>query len=668
METNIAKRNIESTFTAESQNFTIEASAKAFQILSSNLYTDKPMAIVRELSANALDAHMQAKEERPFSITLPNRMNPSFEIRDYGIGMSPETIRTLYTTFFGSDKNGDNDAIGGLGLGSKTPFSYTDTFTLLSFWQGVKYTWLCMIQEDGQPSISMVESEDTTEARGIQYIIPVKEGDFYTFSSKAKTVLKYFPKGSFEANDIEVTPVTYSLRRKEYGMRDSNNSNWPRVIMGPIAYRLDKSALDATIQSQYATLLNNTRLDIFCGIGDIDIQASREALSYDKKSQRQIIAVLKRVHDRITQDTTDEIASCPTYLDACIKGLDLAQQANASFKDLTWKGTALQRDFDFDREQGVTIVSGDSSLTKSDALSLSFSKYGSCPAKVAKAAVIVYYDSTVQFNKIRLKTLLLKDRVQKYICFNDEQEMLAFQSLTQRLDNISTADMPMPEKEDRTYTSVTRSKVQLKYRSGKSRGWKNLTQSIEEINALEDTCWVPLSGGGNEPWEKPEDKLAFDLATRFTELQVVGIPKSLKRKVKFITLPTIQDMVLNKVFEYIGSEERFDAAFVVRSNIKWLGTFQSHVDKKKWKDLELVKYANLWESTQTLQRMAGALETLYGWKLSSATKTLNEIKVLDAAMTDGYELLQVVDSMYGYNSMSKHDYTEKLLTLIHRSK
>ena len=40
----------------KSQEFTIAASAKAFKILSSNLYQNKIRAIVRELSCNAFDA------------------------------------------------------------------------------------------------------------------------------------------------------------------------------------------------------------------------------------------------------------------------------------------------------------------------------------------------------------------------------------------------------------------------------------------------------------------------------------------------------------------------------------------------------------------------------------------------------------------------------------
>ena len=61
----------------EESNYTIEASAKAFSILSDGLYADKIKAVVRELSTNAYDAHVDAGcPEQSFTIHLPNRFEP----------------------------------------------------------------------------------------------------------------------------------------------------------------------------------------------------------------------------------------------------------------------------------------------------------------------------------------------------------------------------------------------------------------------------------------------------------------------------------------------------------------------------------------------------------------------------------------------------------------
>ncbi len=53
--------------------FTIKSSAKAFAILSSGLYSNKYVAIIRELSCNAIDSHKEAGIDVPFRIHLPNQ-------------------------------------------------------------------------------------------------------------------------------------------------------------------------------------------------------------------------------------------------------------------------------------------------------------------------------------------------------------------------------------------------------------------------------------------------------------------------------------------------------------------------------------------------------------------------------------------------------------------
>jgi HSP90 family molecular chaperone len=50
----------------ESNNqFTIAQTSKMFKILSDSLYSDKVMAVIRELSTNAYDAHIAAGNKNP---------------------------------------------------------------------------------------------------------------------------------------------------------------------------------------------------------------------------------------------------------------------------------------------------------------------------------------------------------------------------------------------------------------------------------------------------------------------------------------------------------------------------------------------------------------------------------------------------------------------------
>jgi len=79
--------------------FNIQASAKAFKILSDGLYTDKIQACIRELSCNAYDSHVAAgKADVPFKVHMPTILEPFFSVQDFGLGLSHDDIMHLYTT------------------------------------------------------------------------------------------------------------------------------------------------------------------------------------------------------------------------------------------------------------------------------------------------------------------------------------------------------------------------------------------------------------------------------------------------------------------------------------------------------------------------------------------------------------------------------------------
>ena len=105
------------------QTFNMAATAEAFNILSSSLYSNPKLAIIRELSTNANDAHKQAgKEDYPFDLHLPTPSEPFFNIRDFGDGIPEDLIYNIYVNYFTSTKSDREDQTGYFGLGSKTPF------------------------------------------------------------------------------------------------------------------------------------------------------------------------------------------------------------------------------------------------------------------------------------------------------------------------------------------------------------------------------------------------------------------------------------------------------------------------------------------------------------------------------------------------------------------
>ena len=74
-------------------------------------------------------------------------------MQDFGIGLSPADINDVFTVYFKSTKDNSNETVGAFGLGAKTPFSYTDQFTVTSVYNGERRIYSAFINETGMPSI-----------------------------------------------------------------------------------------------------------------------------------------------------------------------------------------------------------------------------------------------------------------------------------------------------------------------------------------------------------------------------------------------------------------------------------------------------------------------------------------------------------------------------------
>jgi hypothetical protein len=262
-------------------DFKIKASAKAFNILSSGLYANKIRAIIRELSCNAVDSHVAAgKKDTPFDVHLPNDMEPWFSIRDYGTGLSHEQVTSIYTTYFESTKTDSNDYIGALGLGSKSPFSYTDNFTVTAVKNGKKGIYSAFINGEGVPSIALMTTEETTEPAGVEIKFSVNDRwDFSKFRDEARTVYTYFNLLPVVTGikDFQFYTVEYETKDIVPGVH-STRGHRSVAVMGNISYPIDIPNSDKVLGDLRQLL--GCGLEMHFGIGELDFQASREGLSY----------------------------------------------------------------------------------------------------------------------------------------------------------------------------------------------------------------------------------------------------------------------------------------------------------------------------------------------------------------------------------------------------
>lgn len=343
MQVHYQPKEVERSGSYGEQDFTIKATAKSFEILSSSLYSDKILAIVRELACNAYDSHVAAnKADVPVEVRLPSTLDPVFHVRDFGLGLSdfavrggwrnPDTdeklspedgvkmwtppegselsihelaaadgffrVSGIYTTFFESTKTDSNDYVGQLGLGSKSPFSYATAFMVEAIHDGVKRLYSCFKNEHNMPAITRMGEEATDECNGLTVTVPVRTGDAEKFATAARRALMYFkPVPSIVGRtDVEPYQLSHTVAGPNWCIRTTGwqaNIKGPYVVQGFVSYPIDVARLKEVGLSTTAAALATANADFYVPIGDVEVAASREALSYDARTIRNLIDTIE---------------------------------------------------------------------------------------------------------------------------------------------------------------------------------------------------------------------------------------------------------------------------------------------------------------------------------------------------------------------------------------
>ena len=276
----------ESFFTVKQENL-----AHIFSILRNSLYSDKAGAIIREYSTNAMDAHVQSGiQSKPISIHCPTRFSPTLIIRDYGFGLSEFDIYNVFSSYGESTKRNTNDQVGMMGLGSKSAFCYTDTFTIISHHEGVKKSYLAYIDETNIGKVMMVNEEPTSET-GLEIQVPVKTYECYQFENAITKELRFFdPKPVVNIpnlqSDLDNFTLKYHVEGEGYKIfKSSYEENM--VVMGNVAYPFDERKLSQNVEYADAVSLlfdYSVKIVLFANIGDVIPSASRESLEMREKT------------------------------------------------------------------------------------------------------------------------------------------------------------------------------------------------------------------------------------------------------------------------------------------------------------------------------------------------------------------------------------------------
>lgn len=330
----LAKVKVE-TNGISTHKYTLDAeSIPHLQTILSNLYENPIKAFIRELSTNAADSHIAANNSNPIIITVPTKIEPVFRVQDFGVGLSKDDIYNVYTSYGKSLKRHSNLFNGTLGLGSKSPFTYSQQFTVSAVKSGNKCMFIMALGEDAVPTASLVYEGFTDEPNGVVIEIPIKTEDIETVCYEIGTFFRWFefPVKFEGVVDFEVrkNKPQYTIHNivdnvdkvEVYGENESRHYGGTleahAICMSNVLYPINLELFDKKSINVYGT----PKFVIYVPNGSsFSFTPSRENLLYDAKTTKFVIDTINKAYAKFKELIKQELEESyekDGYYSACI--------------------------------------------------------------------------------------------------------------------------------------------------------------------------------------------------------------------------------------------------------------------------------------------------------------------------------------------------------------
>lgn len=259
---------------------------KMLAVLSQGLYSNPISSIVREIVCNGLDATKNSKE--PVVVDIVREDDTYFfTVQDFGTGMSPQVMEDVYSKPLESTKEESNDEFGYFGLGSKSPLAYTDSFTLITISEGVKYTYI-VFKDLTEHRVQLVTKSDTTEPNGTLVKIPIKDYEEDKFKKACARQLCYFKNVYINFRDSQ-----HKIKEFKYFTSSEMSPKIVHINMGGVFYPIDYTILGQNVI--------NLPFGIKVAVGDLMVTPNREQIIYDKDA----VDLINRGIENMKQELID---------------------------------------------------------------------------------------------------------------------------------------------------------------------------------------------------------------------------------------------------------------------------------------------------------------------------------------------------------------------------
>jgi hypothetical protein len=374
----------------EGERFAMGIDPEAYLHLMSvleNLYSNVQYSVLREVAVNALDSHIEAGTDRPIEVRLPTRSEPVLTIQDWGVGLSKDDIRDIYSQYGKSTKRSTNAVAGMLGVGCKSPFAYSKQFTVTAVKDGVLIRVVVAKDPDGA-SMTIIDEYEVNDPNGVKVSIPC--GTWNQFAQHARNLFRFWPKGSVLVDGER--PATIEGIWISPTMMVTTGVEEDYLLMGSVPYPIER----ANCEDYKVKLDNGNHLVTFAPIGSVDFAPSREVLRYTTKTKRYLSRVSEEFEKAIGKAVQRTVNEADTKVEAfkrCVQWRSALAGSPQAAAVYTYKGEEIPREFKVP-DNGRLITTEHGSYKKS-----SHSRQQAVYAGTALTSLFVYgYDETKGFS------------------------------------------------------------------------------------------------------------------------------------------------------------------------------------------------------------------------------------------------------------------------------
>jgi hypothetical protein len=307
---------------SESQSFGIGDASIVIEILRNRLYKHKIRTLVQEYICNARDAMREVNSKGNVIITAPTSLEPTFKVRDYGAGISPDRMANVFVLYGASTKRATNGQTGGFGIGAKSAWAYTDSFVIKTYIDGTLRTYLAHTGMDHNGRLDLLSTETTSEPNGTEINISVGSGDINKFCESIFRAVNFWESGFKLANlehNVESTKLGDVLITSE------NLDSRIVALIDGVQYDISDKVYSVNRLDELRDLIKSTNFALIFNNGELEVSASREEIVDNSNNLKTIAIKVKQAIELIQNKLKTEfikVKSVQDYINFCDSNSD----------------------------------------------------------------------------------------------------------------------------------------------------------------------------------------------------------------------------------------------------------------------------------------------------------------------------------------------------------